>query len=84
MKPVCAVIDCPSPGRAYVCPFDNRQHHHGMIHYSCGYPPSTLKFRDDGWHLICEAHYQHVKAEREKWEANRPNVRIGETEAKNG
>ena len=66
----CAVEDCKEQGFSRTCPYDERRHSHGMIHYDCGYPKSALKFRE-GWWLICDEHYAFVAVEREKWMAER-------------
>ena len=65
-KDLCAVDGCEKEGKPQVCPHDGRMHHHGRIHYDCGYPVHSLKFRsmDEGWFLICDEHYQVVASER--------------------
>ena len=74
---LCAVMNCPEPGRPQVCPYDGSLHGHGMIHYEEGYPISRLTFRA-GWHLICEEHYAVLDGERKAWvTANRLIESIG-------
>lgn len=63
---ICAVRSCKNEGEIHTCPYDGSLHGHGMIHYDCGYPPSKLKFHK-GWHLICDKHFQIIKAEREEY-----------------
>jgi hypothetical protein len=63
---ICAVTDCKDDGHAHICPYDGRFHHHGRIHYGCGYPESSLKFRE-GWNFVCDRHYEILKTERECW-----------------
>ena len=69
-QPLCAVDNCESRGRPQICFYDGKYHHHGMIHYSGGRPEHSVTFRE-GWHKMCEEHYQLLKAEREDWLANR-------------
>jgi len=70
---LCAVIDCPNPGRPQICPYDHKYHHHGCIHYDCGRPVSQLTFRGDGWYWICDEHYEMVSAERKAFEEGKPS-----------
>jgi hypothetical protein len=65
----CAVVDCGNPGRPQVCPYDGRFHHHGRIHYDCGYPAHSLTFEQGEWLYVCNEHYAILKREREEWEA---------------
>ena len=60
---LCAVAGCTEPGRPRICPYDNRYHHHGCIHYS--EERSALHFRD-GWHWVCDEHFKILCDEREK------------------
>lgn len=60
--PPCAVVDCINAGRPQICPYDDRYHRHGHIHYGDGMP-SALTFRDDGWHYVCDAHYTTLTGE---------------------
>lgn len=57
----CAVEDCANRGRPQVCPYDQRYHHHGRVHY--GTIPSALAFREGGWSLVCDAHLKHLTDE---------------------
>lgn len=60
----CAVVGCAREGSPQICPYDGRYHHHGRIHYDCGYPVHSVKFRDDGWHFVCDEHYRLLDRER--------------------
>ena len=64
----CAVVRCFKRPRPRVCPYDGTRHGHGAIHYDCGYPESSLKFRTGDWFWICDEHYLVCAAEREAWE----------------
>lgn len=64
----CAVEGCDKRGRPHVCPYDGRYHHHGCIHYDCGYPQHSVAFKTDGWRWVCNEHYQLLDAERRAWE----------------
>lgn len=69
---LCAIKDCPNPGKAQICPYDGKFHHHGLIHYDChfGRNPvihSVLQFREGGWYAMCDEHYTILKAELETW-----------------
>ncbi len=60
----CAVVGCEHEGTPHLCPYDERRHYHGAIHYNCSRAePTTLTFKKDGWFWICEAHYQHLLTE---------------------
>jgi len=65
--PLCAVKDCPRPGKPQICFYDGRYHHHGCIHYDCGYPKHSVEFRNDGWYWLCDEHYEMLKQERIAW-----------------
>ena len=73
MEP-CAVEGCQSEGHPARCFYDDRYHHHGRIHYNCGYPTHSVTFREDGWYLICDEHYTLLKAEREAFSKARREV----------
>ena len=64
----CAVVGCTNPGKIKGCPYDGRLHHHGRIHYDCGYPPSSLTFHQRTWDLICDEHYEVCARERKDLE----------------
>ena len=64
--PLCAVKDCPNPGRPQICLYDGKYHHHGCIHYS-EHPYDTLEFRNGGWYYLCDEHYSQLKIERDNW-----------------
>ena len=68
MREKCAVEGCANGGRVQICPYDGRLHGHGRIHYNCGHPVHLLKFRANGWFLMCDEHYAVCKADREAWE----------------
>lgn len=63
----CAVIGCPNPGQSHVCPYDGVRHHHGRIHYDCGYPKHSVEFHPDAWDYVCYVHYELLKREREEF-----------------
>lgn len=71
---MCAVMDCNEKGKVQWCPYDGRLHSHGMIHYDCGYPQHSVKFRTDRWRLICDKHFELVKNEREDWSKEKVRV----------
>lgn len=63
----CMVVGCDQEGHPQVCPFDQRYHHHGRIHYTNdhGYP-ELFGFRFEelavaGWGDICNAHHAAIK-----------------------
>ena len=64
----CAVVGCAKEGKPHRCPYDGSSHHHGRIHYDCGYPVSSLTFHQDQWDLICDEHYAVCCAERSELE----------------
>jgi uncharacterized protein (DUF1684 family) len=64
----CAVVDCENEGLRQVCPFDDRYHHHGRIHYPTDQESRerwkmVLPFRplSEGWLLMCDKHYGVVR-----------------------
>lgn len=60
--PQCAVKDCENQGRPQICPYDQRYHHHGRIHYDT--IPSKLTFtKDRAWRFVCDEHYAVLKDE---------------------
>jgi len=67
----CAVLDCENQAKPQVCPYDNKYHGHGAIHYDCGYPESSLRFRFGDWFWVCDTHYQVLCQERAEFEARR-------------
>ncbi len=76
---VCAVDGCDRLGSPQVCPYDDRYHHHGCIHYDCGYPKHSVSFKDDKtWHFVCAEHYDLLRRERVAFEAANQEHRRGE------
>jgi len=76
---VCAVEGCSRIGSPQVCPYDGRYHHHGCIHYDCGYPQHSVSFKQDGeWHFICDEHYELLSQERRAFEESNKGHRRGE------
>lgn len=65
---LCAIKDCPNPGRPQICLYDGKYHHHGCIHYKEDHPWNNFKFRKDGWYWVCDEHYAIMKADREGWQ----------------
>lgn len=55
---LCAVEGCENPGMPQRCPADGKHHRHGMVHYQHMNPDHGLTFTKNGWHLICDEHYQ--------------------------
>lgn len=45
----------------YVYVYDGQHHRHGCIHYVRG-GSHGLEFREDGWGLICDMHYEILVA----------------------
>jgi len=68
MNDECAVEGCEKEGKSRICFYDREYHHHGRIHYDCGYPKHSVRFRKNGWYKICDEHYALLKKEREIWE----------------
>lgn len=71
---VCAVLTCQEAAHPQICPFDQRYHRHGCIHYDNNIDQGTrvcqntgLVFRE-GWGWVCDEHYQQIKA---GWEARK-------------
>ena len=87
----CAVVDCENGGRSQICPFDDRYHHHGRIHYPTdqkeaeGWGSIGLAFRPLsegwGWLLICDEHYKVVREDidRRREQRYRKGERNGRT-----
>lgn len=67
MKNLCAVEGCDREAHPQICFYDGQYHHHGCIHYGCGYPKHSVTFREEGWHWVCNYHYAILKKEREEW-----------------
>jgi hypothetical protein len=67
MQNRCAVVGCSREGRPQICPYDGSRHHHGRIHYDCGYPKHSVAFHEGTWDLICDVHYKVVTEERKTW-----------------
>lgn len=64
-RPLCAVVDCIATPKPHVCPADGERHSHGCIHYR--YCETDLTFRE-GWHQICDTHYEVCVKARLDWE----------------
>jgi len=64
----CAVDGCFQDPKSHVCPYDGGRHGHGAIHYDCGYPEHSVKFRKGDWFWICNEHYDLCVRERAEWE----------------
>jgi len=58
---MCAVQGCRNPGRRQVCPYDNRYHHHGKIHYENQHRwHPDLHFKRGPWRGVCDAHMKVI------------------------
>lgn len=56
----CAVVGCENAAKPQVCPFCDRRHQHGCIHYDGISSVLALTMRPDGWYWICDEHYEAI------------------------
>ena len=60
---LCAVEGCDERGRPQVCPYDQRYHRHGCIHYENDHPfHPEMRFKSGAWRRICDPHYATIAA----------------------